>query len=283
VSRAAVVTGAGPADRAGAAARWGRLALARGGLELRLFFRERAEVLGTFGLPVVLLAVLGSIFDTELATDGVGGGAIYTTGIIVLAVGAVSLVNLGIGVATDRDDGSLARLRRVPAPATVYLAGKVILVLVTCLAAAALVLAAGVVMFDLALPTDPARWLTFGWVFALGVTACALLGVAISGLAGSARAAGAMMNLPFLVLNFASGVLVPAAVLPPALRAVGEVFPLAWMAQGFRSALLPDAAAAYEPAGAWEHGRIALMLVAWCIGGLVLCLTTFRWRSRRDG
>lgn len=265
------------------AVRWWRLALARGGVELRLFYRERAEVLGTFGLPVVLLAVLGSIFEEELALAGVGGGMVYTAGIIVLAVGSAALVNLGVAVATDRDDGTLARLRRVPAPAGVYLAGKLIRVLVVSLVAAALVIAAGVLLFDLAPPADPVRWLTFGWVFALGVTACALLGVAISGLAGSARAAGAVMNLPVLVLVVASGVLVPTVVLPDPLRMAGEVFPLAWMAQGFRSALLPDAAAAYEAAGAWQHGRIALVLVAWCIGGLLLCLTTFRWRSRRDG
>jgi ABC-2 type transport system permease protein len=29
--------------------------------------------------------------------------------------------------------------------------------------------------------------------------------------------------------------------------------------------------------------RVALVLGAWVIGGLVLCLTTFRWKGRRDG
>ena len=64
------------------------------------------------------------------------------------------------------------------------------------------------------------------------------------------------------------------------MQQVGAVFPLKWMAQGLRSVFLPDTAA---PAGAgrhrWEHGRIALVLAAWCVGGLVLCLMTFRWHS----
>ena len=60
------------------------------------------------------------------------------------------------------------------------------------------------------------------------------------------------------------------------------MFPLKWMAQGMRSVFLPDALASHEVAGAWEHGRIALVLGAWCIGGLILCLTTFRWRGRRE-
>jgi ABC-2 type transport system permease protein len=269
-------------DRTAAEPAVWRLGLARGGIELRLFVRDRSAVLATLGLPVVLLLLLGSIFDSELAVAGASGGAVYTAGMLALVVGSVALVNLGVGVATDRDDGTLARLRLVPAPAGAYLAGKVILVLVTCAVGVALVLAVGVIRFGLALPTDPLRLLTFGWVFPLGVTACALLGVAISGLAGSARAAASVMNLPFLVLMFISGVLVPSVVLPEGMRAVGALFPLKWLAQAFRSVLLPDEAAGFETAGAWEHGRTALVLIAWCIGGLVLCLLTFRWRSRRE-
>lgn len=262
---------------------WWRLGLARGGIELRLFFRERGAVLGTFGLPVVLLVLLGSIFERELEGGGASGGMIYTAGMIGLTVASASFMQLGVGVAVDRDDGTLARLRRVPAPAVAYLTGKVILVLVTSLVGLVLVLAVGAWFFDLPLPSGPGRWLTLGWVFLLGVAACALLGVAVSRLAGSARAAGSVMNLPFLVLAFLSGIMVPMAVLPESFRALGAVFPLKWLAQGFRAALLPDDAAALEPAGTWEHGRIALVLGAWCIGGLVLCLTTFRWRGRRDG
>jgi ABC-2 type transport system permease protein len=269
--------------RTDTARRWIRLGLARGVVELKLFFRESGSALSTFALPVVLLVLLGSIFETELEVGGVSGGMLYTASMIALSVAAASFVGIGVGVAIDRDDGTLARLRRVPAPAGIYLTGKVIVMLVTSLIGTVLVLVTGVIMFDLALPTEPSRWLTFGWVFLLGVTACALLGIAVSGMAGSARAAGAVMNLPFLVLAFLSGIMVPLVVLPEAFRAIGAVFPFKWLAQGFRSALLPDEATAFEVAGAWEHDRIALVLAAWCIGGLVLCLTTFQWRSRRDG
>jgi ABC-2 type transport system permease protein len=39
----------------------------------------------------------------------------------------------------------------------------------------------------------------------------------------------------------------------------------------------------FEPAGTWELGRVALVLGAWCVIGLVLCLTTFRWRRGQGG
>jgi ABC-2 type transport system permease protein len=143
-------------------------------------------------------------------------------------------------------------------------------------------LAIGTALFDLELPTGSGRWLTFGWVFGLGVTACSLLGVAVSSLARNARSGAALSNLVLIVFMFASGVYVPVAALPAWLSQLGALFPLKWMAEGMRSAFLPDELASHEIAGAWEHGRIALVLAAWCIGGLVLCLVTFRWRGAKE-
>jgi ABC-2 type transport system permease protein len=45
---------------------------------------------------------------------------------------------------------------------------------------------------------------------------------------------------------------------------------------------LPDTFARQEPAHSWEHGRIALILALWAVGGLILVLRTFRWRSTKD-
>jgi ABC-2 type transport system permease protein len=46
---------------------------------------------------------------------------------------------------------------------------------------------------------------------------------------------------------------------------------------------LPASFAAREPAGSAELGRVALVLLLWCLGGLVACLLTFRWTSPSDG
>ena len=64
---------------------------------------------------------------------------------------------------------------------------------------------------------------------------------------------------------------------------IGAAFPLKWMCQGLRGVFLPESAKVLEQAGDWEFGRIALVLGAWCAGGLLLCLLTFRWKNRRDG
>jgi len=50
-----------------------------------------------------------------------------------------------------------------------------------------------------------------------------------------------------------------------------------------RSVFLPESYATQEPAGTWEYERIAIVLLIWCVGGLLVALRTFRWRSREDG
>jgi len=260
------------------------LGLGRAEVELKSFFRQRDAVVFTFSLPVVMLLVLGTVFSEEVSGSGVTASQVFTASLLAGGVASTSFLNLGIGVTNDRDDGTLKRLRGAPVPAAVYFAGKVAVVLVASLAEAVLLLAVGVLLFDLKLPTGPGRWLTFAWVFLLGVTACALLGIAVSGVPRSARSAPAVLNLPFIVLEFISGVfVVPITSLPEPMVSIASLFPLKWMAQGFRSVFLPDMLVNQEAGGAWEHGRIALVLAAWCIGGLALCLLTFRWRDRRTG
>jgi ABC-2 type transport system permease protein len=84
-----------------------------------------------------------------------------------------------------------------------------------------------------------------------------------------------------IVLQFISGVFFVFTDLPPWMQQIAALFPLKWMCQGMRSAFLPDSFASFEAAGSWELGKVALVLGAWCVGGLVLCLTTFRWTSSR--
>jgi ABC-2 type transport system permease protein len=84
-------------------------------------------------------------------------------------------------------------------------------------------------------------------------------------------------------LQFISGVFFIYTELPTWMQNVAALFPLKWMAQGMRSVFLPEEFAAAEAAGSWQLGLVALVLLAWTIGGLVLALTTFRWRRRDDG
>jgi ABC-2 type transport system permease protein len=258
-----------------------RLAVARGGVEVKSFFRDKMAVAFIFGLPSILLVLLGSIFGGQAAARGVTVGQLFTAGMIAGGIMSTSFQYLAIGVATERESGMLKRLSGTPMPPAAYFAGKIIQVLVCTVSETVLLVAVGMLFYHLHLPTSPGRWWTFAWVFVLGSAACSLLGIAVSSVPRSAASATPVVTLPFLVLQFISGVYVPPNNLPGWMRDIASFFPLKWMAQGMRSAFLPSQAAALEPAHSWEHGRTALVLAIWITGGLVLCAKTFRWQSRR--
>jgi ABC-2 type transport system permease protein len=273
-------------DVRGASARlpgaW-RLGLLRGGLEVRAFFRQREQAIFTFAFPIVFLFLFASIFSDDVEGAGITASQLYVPAMIAAGIMSTSFQSLGISIAIERDEKQLRRLRGTPMPPAAYFLGKVWLVLVTGLLETAALLLVGVVFYDVDLPTGAGDWLTFGWIFVLGLTGCALLGIAISSVPKSGQSATSVVVLPFLVLQFISGVYIAIGTIPDWMLNIGALFPLKWMCQGLRGVFLPESAAVLEQAGSWEYGRIALILSAWCIGGLLLCLLTFRWKSRRDG
>jgi ABC-2 type transport system permease protein len=256
--------------------------LARGRIELKAFFRERETVVFIFALPAVLLLLLGSIFGSQAApVPGVAVGQLFVAGMIAGGIMSTSFQYLGIGIAAERDAGMLKRLYGTPMPHTAYFIGKIVQVFVCMIAEITLLMIVGVAFYHLHLPSSAGRWWTFAWVCVLGCAACSLLGIAVSSLPRSARSASPMITLPFLVLEFISGVFIPFTSVPPWLQRVAAVFPLKWMAQGLRSAFLPARAAVAEPAHAWEHGKVALVLAAWIGVGLIATVRTFRWQNQR--
>ncbi|WIX92238.1 ABC transporter permease [Amycolatopsis sp. DG1A-15b] len=259
-----------------------RIGLARGSLEIKQFFREKGQVIFTFALPVIMLVLLASIFRGRIGDTGVDAQQIYVTGMLGVGILSTSFQSMVLQVAGERANGTLKRLRGTPMPRSAYFVGKIAVVLVSSLGQVVVLLGVGTLFFGLHLPSDVGHWLTFVWVYVLGIIACTLLGLAYSSVVPAASA-GAMVFLPVITLQFISGVFIPFNQLPDVLQKIAAVFPLKWLCQGMRSVFLPDAFQQYEPGLSWAHGRVALVLAGYGVLGLVLCLTTFRWKGRDDG
>jgi ABC-2 type transport system permease protein len=259
------------------------LATSRAGIELRQYFRQRDAVVFTFAYPVIMMLIFGSIFKGDVPNTHVPFAQYFTAGIAATGTMAVGFQGVAIGIATDRTDKTLKRLRGLPMPRISYFLGKLLSALVSGLLQTSILLAVSAAFFGLHLPTTPGRWITLVWVFVLGLSTCATLGITLGGLAKDGRSASAVILPPFLILQFISGVFFTYGQLGPLLRGIGAIFPLKWMCQGIRSVFLPDSFQAQEPAGSWEHGRIALILLAWVVGGLAVSLRTFRWQAKREG
>lgn len=255
------------------------LARRQGVLEIKQFMRSREAVVFTMAFPVIMILIFASIFDDEIA-PGVNYTQYFITGMIATGLMTVGFQSLAIQIPIERDRGVLKRLRGTPMPKWVYFAGKIIMVAGIGVAEVALLLAVSIGLFDLDPPGSVEKWLTFAWVSLLGLTACTLCGIAFSSVPRNARGATAVVTPVALVLQFISGVFFVFTDLPSWMQQVAALFPLKWMCQGLRSVFLPDSFAAAEPGGSWELGKVALILGAWCVIGLVLCLRTFRWSDR---
>ena len=261
------------------------LGLARVGLELREFFRERDAVVFIFAYPVIMLAIFATVFGQDGAevAPGVSFTQYFLPGMVATGIMLSSFQNMAITIAVERDEGRLKRLRGTPMPAASYFIGKTGQVLVSSVVQIALLLLVATALFGVDLPTTSGRWTTFAWVFVLGTATGCVLGVAFSSVPRSGRSASAVVTPIVLVLQFISGVFFVFSDLPAWMQQVASVFPLKWMAQGMRSVFLPDAAAAAEPSGSWELPATAAVLVVWLVLGLVVGVRTFRWKRRDDG
>ena len=249
--------------------------------ELKMFYRRPEQVALTFSMPAVIAVLLGSIFSDKLPNSDISTGAVIAASMLAYGILSTSFINLGISIAADRDTGALRRLHGTPATALSYFIGKVMLVAIVSLAEAVILLAVGVLVFGLRLPATPFGWFTLSWVFVLGIVSCSLVGIFISNLASNAVSAAVITNGPAVGLQFLSGTYVPLMALPTWMLITGSIFPVKWMAQGFRSVLLPPEMVIFEPAGSWEHWRIFFVLMAWIIGALAACLSVFRWSDKR--
>ena len=258
-----------------------RLAVARIGVELRLYFRDLTGVTFTFVYPVLMLVIFASVFANETVAGGVTFAQYFLAGIAATGIILTSFQALGVDIALERESGELARLQALGCPATAYFAGKAGRVIVCVVAELAMLLIVARFAFDVPLPPDASHWLTFAWVSVLGTLAGTVLGIGASLLVRRASSAGAVIAAIALVLQFFSGVFFVFTDLPVWMRQVAAVFPLKWLTQGMRSVFLPDAAARAEVAGSWEHGRTALVLAVWVIIGIVVCARGFRWRAER--
>ncbi|WP_225216208.1 ABC transporter permease [Microbacterium pullorum] len=259
----------------------------RAAYEVRGYFRAGDTLFFTFLFPVFMLALFSTIFQEE---GGIAGGPgvpelsaaeLYLPAMLAAGLLLSGFQNLAVDIAMERSDGTLKRLGGTPLSPVSYFTGKIAQVLTTGILQAFILIVVAAVVFDVSLPTDADSWITFTWVFFLGLIASALLGIAVSALPRSGRSATAVVVPIALVLQFVSGVYIFFWQLPDWLQYVASAFPLVWMARGMRAAFLPAEYATLEPGDGWELGWVALALGIWLLVGLILSRATFRW-IRRD-
>ncbi len=256
--------------------------------EITNYIRHGDTLVFTFGFPIIMLAIFASAFASQGIIpnpDGVGAGltvgAYFLPGMVAAGVLLSGVQNLAIDIAHEKSDGRLKRWGGTPMSPFVYFAGKLGQVLVTATVQTVILLVVAHYGLGIGLPTTAQKWLTFGWVWLVGLAASSLLGIALSALPRSGKSASAVVLPITLVLQFISGVYLQFYGLPTWMQNLASAFPLKWLAQGMRAAFLPDGFSQLEVGQSWNLGQVAIALGVWLVVGLGLSRLTFRW-IRRD-
>ena len=253
-----------------------RLAMRQVRFENRIFWRNAIAAFFTVAFPLLFLVIFNLLFGGgRLPGDGgaISIATFYVPGIVGMAVIGACFTNIAMGVAISRDEGLLKRFRGTPLPSASLLWGKILHSTLLALGLVAVVVAAGALFYDVAVPrqTLPALILALG----LGAATFCALGVAMTAAIPQADAAPAIVNAVVLPLMFVSDLFIPMHNAPEWLTLFASIFPVRHFAQALHAAFNP-----YETGlgFAWLH---LLALAAWLAVGVLIATRFFRWESRR--
>jgi ABC-2 type transport system permease protein len=236
-------------------------------LERRLFWRNPTAAFFNFFLPLLFLALFGTIFsgnqdDLDVIVPGIAGLSVMSTTFSALAHNLVFL----------REQGVLKRMRGTPLPGGAYLGGILAHAVTNAVIQVALIVVAGRLFFGVGWPKD---WLELLLFVVVGVACLAALGIAYSHVIPNFDAAPAYVNIVFLPVIFISGVFYDVQHAPQFLRDIAQALPLTHVINGLSGAMVTGT-------GIADHLSDLLVIGLWMAAGVFFAVRGFSWDQRRS-
>jgi ABC-2 type transport system permease protein len=240
-----------------------RLAVVEG----KLFLREKAALIGVFGLPVALVIGFGLIpgfSDPQKGlSDQIGTEYIAAVGVaIVLA--SLGLTGVPMVIGQYRERGVLRRLGVTPVrPLTLLLADLTVWAAAAVLSVA-LVVAVVRFAFHVPAPADS------GWFILsilLGIASLFTVGLLAAAVAPTARSAAGIGWLLFFPNMFLAGVYFPTEEMSATMREVGNFTPLGSALHAVRDSWM----------GIDPRPEYLVIMAAWALVAGALAARFFRW------
>jgi ABC-2 type transport system permease protein len=235
--------------------------------------RNSRSVVFAIFFPVILLVLFNSIFSSgRNSTDtfhhhAVSTRAYFTAGLAAYAIMLQGFSTLAVAITTQRESGQLKRLRGTPMRPWTFIAAHMLRTIVFSIAMVTALLAIGRTVFQVQFSGEALVGIAV--YVALGTAAMSTLGMAITPYTPTVDAASSVGPFTAVILSFISGIFIPVSVLPDWLAAIGQVFPLAPLADGLQRAVTGSGT------GLNRHD-ISLLLI-WGAIGIVVAARQFRW------
>jgi ABC-2 type transport system permease protein len=232
------------------------------------FWRSREAAVFIFVFPLLLYALLGSVYDGEI--EGQPAQDVLLAGLFGYGAANTAFAGLAIILVTRRESGILKRVRATPLPAATYLAAVLVSTLLVFALQSAGLVALGTLAFD---ASPPENALGFAGAIVLGAVAFAGLGVGAAALIRSAEGVSAVVNVVVLPMAFLSGSFGPTDEYPAALQAIADVLPLTYFLDVTYGVYLEGDSLFADP-------KALAIVLAWGAAGLAVALRKFSWMPR---
>jgi ABC-2 type transport system permease protein len=244
---------------------YGRLALVEG----RLFLREKAALLGVFGLPVALVIGFGLIPGFGHPQKGLSGeiGTEFIGAVdIAIILGSLGFTGVPMVLGQYRERGVLRRLGVTPVrPLTLLLADMTVWAAAAVLSVAMLV---AVVRFAFHVPA-PVKPGWFVLSVLLGIASMFMVGLFAAAVAPTARSAAGIGWVLFFPNMFLAGVYFPSEEMSSAMRQVGNFTPLGSALHAVRDSWM----------GIDPRPQYLGIMAAWAVVAGALAARFFRWEQ----
>jgi ABC-2 type transport system permease protein len=238
-------------------------------IELKIFLREPLGAIGTIVIPVLVYLGVGRAIGRRLDPSSVAENSFMRSGLPVLAsivIAFSAVLSLITIISIYREGGILKRLRATPLRPQTILSAHVIVKLLLTAATLALMVLSGRRYYpvDVHVPL-----LSFTIALVISTLSILSIGFLIASIVPTARFAqpiGAVLLYPMIAV---SGLFVPLATLPPLLRALARVLPLAYAVPLLRGVWNGDGWSAHV-------GDVAALAVLFLVF-TAIAAKAFRW------
>jgi ABC-2 type transport system permease protein len=238
-------------------------------VEAKLFLREKAALIGVFGLPVALVIGFGLIPGFSDPQKGLSDqiGTEYIAGLgVAIVLASLGLTGVPMVIGQYRQRGILRRLGVTPVrPLTLLLADLTVWAASAVLSVALVV---AVVRFAFHVPVPAAA----GWFVlsvGLGIASLFALGMLAAAVSPTARGAAGIGWLLFFPNMFLAGIYFPTEEMSPVMRQVGNLTPLGSALHAVRDSWM----------GIDPRLEYLGIMAAWALVAGTLAARFFRWEQ----
>jgi ABC-2 type transport system permease protein len=240
----------------------------------KLFLRNPFSAFFSLAFPVMFLLLFGSLNGSGRIPElnNIRYIQFLAPGMLAFAVISTCYTGLVTGVAINRDEGLLKRVRGTPLPPWVYITARILSAVWFSLVSAVLMVLAAVLLFHVEVI---GRMLPAAVVTLLAGAACfCALGMAVAAVIPNGEAAPVIANFTFFPIAFISDLFFPTAGAPAWVGTVASIFPVKHFATALEATFNP-----FVPGSGFQWGHLG-MLALWTAIAVVVAVRFFRWEPK---